>query len=247
MPAMLVESLLVVLIGGFGVTRAEQLPASGPRHQPANPQSPPMAQEGAERAIRNKAGRLVLRAVAAETNDPIDGVSIEYLIRIGDGKFLEATVNTGEDGSTAIEWPAAATVHKFWLTARAPKRVPIHVIWDEERHPIQLPAQKELRFEPGSTIGGIVKDESGQPIEGATVEVHGPPTESEGRNSVFPLGSSRTDSQGRWRLDVAPKDLSELWANVQHPHHMPNGTRVSHDLNSMTVLQKGLTITGRVD
>ena len=61
-----------------------------------------------------------------------------------------------------------------------------------------------------------------------------------------PLGSSQTDAQGRWRLDVAPKDLSELWANLEHPHHMPNGTRVSHDLNSVTVLKKGLTVTGRI-
>lgn len=147
----------------------------------------------------------MLRAVAAETNDPIDGVTIEYTIRVDDRRFLEATVNTGEDGSTAIEWPAAATVHKFRFTARAPNRVPIHIVWDDDRHPIQLPAQKELRFEPGTTIGGIVKDESGQPIEGATAKVHGPPTESEGRNSVFALGSPQTDAQGRWRLDVAPK------------------------------------------
>ena len=140
----------------------------------------------------------------------------------------------------------AATVHGFWFTARAPKRVPIHIIWDDDRHPIQLPAQKELRVEPGTAIGGIVKDESGQPIEGATVDVHGPPTESEGRNSVFALGSSQTDAQGRWRLDVAPKDLSELWANVEDRHHMPGGTRVSHDLNSVTILKKGLTVTGRV-
>ena len=94
MPAMLVGSLLLVLIGGFGVARAEQDAASGPRHQPANPQSPPTTQEAAERAIQNKAGRLVLLAVAAETDEPIDGVSIEYTIRIDQGKFLEATVNT---------------------------------------------------------------------------------------------------------------------------------------------------------
>ena len=115
-PAMLAGSLLLVLIGGFGVTRAEQDPAFGPRRQPANTQSPPITDEAAERAIEKKAGRLVLRAVAAETNEPIHGVSIEYTIRIDDGKFLKATVNTGEDGSTAIEWPAAATVHRFWFT-----------------------------------------------------------------------------------------------------------------------------------
>ena len=55
-----------------------------------------------------------------------------------------------------------------------PKRVPIHILWDDERHPLKLPAEKELRFEPGTTIGGIVTDEAGGPIAGATVEVHAP-------------------------------------------------------------------------
>src|SRR5262249_20830024 len=35
-------------------------------------------------------------------------------------------------------------------------------------------------------------------------------------------------------------------ANVEHPHHLPKGARVSHDLNSVTVLKKGLTVTGRI-
>ncbi len=234
MPALLVGSVLLVLIGGFGFTRAEQAEA---RSKPSNAAKP---------ADEKTSKRLSLRAVAAETNEPIEGVSIEYTIRIDDGKFLEATIFSGEDGSAVIEWPAAATVHKLWFTARTPKRVPIHINWDDDRHPIKLPPQKELRFEPGTTIGGIVKDEAGQPIEGATVHVHAPPTENEGRNYVFALGAPKTDAQGRWRLDVAPKDLSELWANLEHPHYKPNGTPVSRDLTSVTVLKKGLTVTGRV-
>ena len=126
---------------------------------------------------------------------------------------------TGDDGTAAIEWAATAKVHKLWFTARSPKRVPIHIAWDDNRHPIKLPPEKELRFEPGTTIGGVVKDEAGRPIEGATVHVHAPPTESDQTNSVFNLGTVRTDAQGRWRLDTAPKNLAEVWARVEHPHY----------------------------
>ncbi len=240
---LLVGSALLLVIGGFGFTRAEQ----AARDQPAKADAISEGKD-ATRTIDNKktAGRLALRAVSAETREPIEGVAIEYTARIDDGKFLEATVLTGEDGTAAIEWAPGSTVHKLWFTARSRSCVPIHIAWDGDRHPINLPPQKELRFEPGTAIGGIVQDEAGHPIEGATVHVHAPPTESEETNSVFTLGSSRTDAQGRWRLDVAPKDLSDVWANVEHPHHQGNGTPVSSKLDSVTILKKGLTVTGRV-
>jgi beta-lactamase regulating signal transducer with metallopeptidase domain/peroxiredoxin len=240
MPAVFVSSAFLVLIGGLGFTRAE------PPGQRISQAEPAKAGNAAKPASDKASERLTLRAVSAETNEPIEGVSIEYTARIGDGKFLEATIMTGDDGTTAIEWPAGATIHKLWITARAPKLVPIHILWDDERHPIKLPVEKELRFEPGTTIGGIVKDEAGQPIAGATVEVHAPPTEYEGRNYVFRLGSLTTDALGRWRLDVAPKNLADVGTWVEHPRYKRNGGPASRALDHVTILKKGLTVTGRV-
>ena len=92
-----------------------------------------------------------------------------------DEKLQKATVTTGEDGTAAIEWPAGRDGPYVWGSPpRMPKLVPIHILWDDQRHPLELPAMKELRFEPGTTIGGIVQDEAGHPIEGATVDVHAP-------------------------------------------------------------------------
>ena len=49
-------------------------------------------------------------------------------------------------------------------------------------------------------------DESGHPIEGATVDVHAPrPGSTKGETTSSALGSAVTDAQGRWRLDVAPE------------------------------------------
>ena len=231
-------SLVVALVGGFGFTRAEQAVISQ-RTEPA------MVSPKPKPADEKANGKLTIRAVTAETKEPIEGVSIEYWVRSGE-RVHEATIFTAEDGTATMEWALGATVNTIGLTARAPKLVPVDILWDDQRHPIKLPETKELRFEPGTTIGGIVRDEAGQPIAGATVNVHGPPTETDRPNSAFTIGEVTTNAEGRWRIDVAPLDLSELWANVTHPRHRHNGTRVSRDLDSVITLKKGLTVKGHV-
>ncbi len=155
-------------------------------------------------------------------------------------------MTTDEDGSATISWAPGARIDQLWITARKPKHVPIFILWDGERRPIRLPASKELRLEPGTTMGGIVKDEAGQPVPGATVEVNGPPTESELPNYAFSIGTARTDEQGQWRLDVAPRDLAGISASVTHPGYRRSWATISHDLHSVTILTKGLTVTGQV-
>ena len=140
----------------------------------------PKAERSAKPADQKMHGKLTLRAVSAETNQPIEGVSIEYRRSRSDGKNEKGTVTTGKDGTATIDYPPSFKTGYFEITARKPKLVPIYMLWDDKRHPLELPVEKELRFEPGTTIGGIVQDEAGHPIEGATVDVHGPPTEYEG-------------------------------------------------------------------
>jgi len=212
---------------------------------PTGPGEPPMAQVAPKAENRPAAGKLSLRAVTAATNEPIEGVSISYRADIDD-KFQQANVTTGEDGTATIEWAPGATVHLLWFTASKPNLESIHIRWDDERHPVKLPTEKELRFEPGVTIGGIVQDKAGQPIEGATVAVRAPPTEYEGSNYAFALGKLTTDAQGRWRLDGAPRELAHVWAIVTHPRYRRGGAAISRNLDSVTVLTKGLTVTGRV-
>jgi beta-lactamase regulating signal transducer with metallopeptidase domain/protocatechuate 3,4-dioxygenase beta subunit len=235
MPAILIGGVILVLIGGFGFTRAEQ----------AKTAQAPKADGAAQPSNPRKLGKLTLRAVSAATNEPIEGVAVEYWVRLGE-KLQEATVTTGEDGTVVIEWPSEATVHVLGLTASMPNRVPIHMRWDDTRHPVELPLVKELRLETGTTIGGIVQDEAGHPVEGVTVDVHAPATEYEGGNYIFTLGSHKTDAQGRWRLDVAPKDLTGVWGRTNHPHYRSSDVVASRKLDSVVVIKKGLSVSGRV-
>ena len=247
-----VGSLLLVVIGGFGVTHAERSEDDNNTEarndtKPANDEPEVKSDDPAKSAATRNAGRLIVRAVAAATGEPIEGVSISYRGRFGE-KSQDATVITGEDGIAAIEWPPGAMVHRLWFTASAPKLVPIHIAWDDNRHPLELPPQKELRFEPGNVISGIVQDEAGHPILGATIEVHGLPTEYDGSNYNFSMGKTTTDAQGRWRVDYAPKDASGVLVFAKHPRYRPRAGEsiASIGRDSVVILKKGLTVTGHV-
>ena len=196
MPALCVASVLVVLIGGFGFTRAEQARSTSQANDSAKPED------------QNDDGKLTLHAVLAETNEPIEGVSIDYRQSRPDGKNEKGTVTTGKDGTATIDYPPSFKTGYFEITARKPTLVPIYLPGTTQRHPLELPSTKELRFEPGTMIGGVVRDESGHPIEGATVGVLGATDRVRRRcTHVFSLGGLKTDAQGRWHLDVAPRNL----------------------------------------
>ncbi len=152
MPALLVGGVLLVLIGGIGFTRAEQA---------ADP-----AGQAADHPRQQSSGKMTLRAVAAATNQPVEGVSIEYHSRF-DGKYQEGKVATGKDGLATIDYPPNSRIESFWIIARKARLVPVAIVWTDQSHPVELPTLKELRFDPGTTIGGIVQDEAGHPIAGA--------------------------------------------------------------------------------
>ncbi len=225
MPALLVGGMLLVLIGGVGFTRTEAA------------DDPPAPQDS---------GKLTLRAVAATTDRPIEGVSIEYRGRI-DGKDRKGTAATGKDGLAKIEYPPGVPIESFEITARKAGFAPICFVWDNERHPVAMPPSKNLRFEPGTTIGGIVQDEAGHPIAGARVDAMGPPTECENMNRVFTIGTAETDARGRWSLDVAPKDLRDVSVHATHPRYIRRpGESAWRVLDGAIVLTRGLAVTGRV-
>ena len=78
------------------------------------------------------------------------------------------------------------------------------------------------------------------------VSVYAPPTECEGTSNSFLLAELKTDEQGRWRLDVAPRNLSGVSLIVENAHYRRNSGVLSRNRDSAIVLTKGLSVTGRV-
>jgi uncharacterized GH25 family protein len=202
-------------------------------------------QAGTPTPAKAGTGKLTLHAVEAVTHKPLEGVSVFYQGSF-DGKYRKATVLTDKAGEAVIEWPAAAKVDRLNLTAKKPRFVPVHINWSGGGLDLTLPSEKTLRFEAGTTIGGIVQDEAGRPIANATVTVTAPPTESDQPNYGFQLAEPRTDKDGRWHFEEAPAILAEIGVRVEHPDYRGAFGTATRNLDSPTVLTKGLSVLGVV-
>ena len=253
MPAIFVGSVLLVLIGGFGVTRAEPGADGGilaqARSERAGVLDAKAETSGAGDAPRPadqaETASIRLRAVAAQTGRTIEGVSVSYIGSFG-GKELKGTVTTDPDGAVTIDYPSSSKVLMLELTATRTGYVPIFIRWDRFGKPVKIPPFKELRFEGGTEIGGVVKDEAGKPIAGATIYRYSPPTECEGARVVFMSKGPTTDEQGHWRMSDAPSNLAEVRLEAVHPSFQTGNAPATTNLDSVMFLKKGFAVRGRV-
>jgi protocatechuate 3,4-dioxygenase beta subunit/thiol-disulfide isomerase/thioredoxin len=247
MPALLIGAVLVTLIGGLGIARAEQ----GPARKATEPNRS-VANSARDKDATNHASRHrhSLRVLSAKTDEPLDGVSVSWELRAeGEPRTRTETVTTGRRGTATIEWPAGITIRWLRLNVKKPRYVGMEFTWNDDSHAISLPQSREVRLEPGAPISGVVQDEAGKPIAGA--EVTGwsdAPHESQMEaNSVFyALGTTKTDEQGHWHIDDAPAKAGGVSLQVDHPDYRWEGGRTGGGPEWRTILSKGTTVRGRI-
>ncbi len=144
--------------------------------------------------------------------------------------------------------------------------VSLRVFWRGDPTPPEIPETFTVAMEPGTTIGGIVQNEQGEPIETVTVSVHyrkEDPEAAENAQVNIQLYKVKTDKAGRWRFDRMPAqiDKNELRIFLQHPDYlsdnlvpgfipMPLAQQPTiadlRDLSSVMVMKMGTLVTGRV-
>jgi len=162
--------------------------------------------------------RLILRATSSQTGQPMKGVDVHFYGRIG-GESIRTSATTIDDGLVTLSWRKGFAVQNVWFTARAPGYVPIDYNWGDEHHTVELPEFVELRFEPGHPIGGVVRDEQGNPIAGVQIQAQMPLTWPANSGLVFFANTSKTDSAGRWTWREAPADCSPVKIQIDNPEY----------------------------
>jgi hypothetical protein len=118
-------------------------------------------------------------------------------------------------------------------------------------------ADYTMELEPAETIGGIVRDEQGQPIEGARVLATAYPFLASwpelyaSRNSEGPIAT--TDGQGRWRSDSLPakaRPEARVRVLLTHSDHimseLDTTASQARAFSSVQVMKTGLSVSGRV-
>jgi hypothetical protein len=115
----------------------------------------------------------------------------------------------------------------FALRVQKEGFVPRLVVWDFRRPELAIPRQFTLKMERAHTIGGIVRNEDGELVEGAKVLIclrgsrNRDLTAPRIENDIWESPSS-TDFAGRWKFEAAPESLEFLHVRLEHPEYISN-------------------------
>ncbi len=243
----------LVLIGGTIVATTRLV--AGP---------PPVAPRVPAAQVPEAAGRSILIRVVGPDGVPVRGVQLHRSVWSSKltGKANDDAMSD-DRGEARFSIPAELEIVRFWV--RAGGFVPLFAHWERPDDPERnLPAEYTFHLERGTTIGGVVQDEAGRPVEGARVEVD---LQGGGKvdGPVSPDGHLAsgdvpvTDAQGRWSLDNVPAgDDLKILLKFAHPDYIADaewrtaaedqalGLPALRARTTIVKLRPGIILTGRV-
>lgn len=202
--------------------------------------------------------KFTLSVVDKKTGKPIPNVEVKVSLS---GKGIsdeqkKQELSTDTKGFCTIELPVPSPEY-FKVNVKAAGYVPVYTSWynrENAREPDPIPQSFVFPLEQGTSIGGVVKNEEGNPVEG--VKVFLMLTEQEGKIRYSISDSlSTTDAQGKWRSDIVPEKINGLWMNLKHPDYVTTDVwntipvppeQALRDFSSVMVLKSGVTLSGVV-
>ncbi len=221
--------------------------------------------ERTQTAEKSGLQHLEVRLVSRSSKQPIVGAAVEVSI-LRDGTRQEQKGPTDAQGSCKFDLPQGVAI--VTIFAGKDGFVPIADSWPQGELRQVLPATWLRQLEPGSPIGGFVRDEEGRPVAGALVEValdrrktvepdiDLPQGDNRSIYAGFPSIAVKTDENGRWRCSALPEDAEQttrLWFYVSHPDHVSDSRGYSRRLTLKTaramteafMLRSGVQISGQ--
>jgi hypothetical protein len=169
------------------------------------------------------------------------------------------------NGRATVELPGSFYILRLW--AKKDGYVPLYAHWESgeiEADKNAIPKQFTFRLQKGATIGGVVKNEDGQPIAGAKIGATCRDEQDENQRvfTSYCLADGEesrvTDDRGRWTLNNVPKDAEEVLLSVTHPEYigdlewgglqeMQKVTLQSlYQQTATIVMSRGISVTGTV-
>jgi uncharacterized GH25 family protein len=183
--------------------------------------------------------------VVDEKGQPLAGATVSVS---GDWANWAQSAQSDADGKAQVT-PLLCRDAKRSVRVSMPDRATIAVTpKDGEPWPQQVTLPQAVRY------GGIVKNEQGEPIAGATISIHisMPNDQSVTLSSREAVAAS--DDEGKWRTDPLPANVQSLALRLSHPDYLSDPyystSRASMDSlragDAQIVMKRGLVLTGVV-
>jgi|GEM_PF-6674922 len=192
---------------------------------------------------------MLVKVVDKATGKPLVGAKIKAT-----RGEKEVDGMTGKDGTSRIKMKQSGKALRLQVTCTG--YVGQHR-WLRGEMARNLPKEYLFELEKGITIGGIVKDAAGEPIEDVNVRVwrFGGDLENINEKAVpYLFEWLLTDSEGTWKCPGVPRDMDNLSIGFHHPQYQERGADAREAEQAaaleagslVTVLQRGLEIRGIV-
>jgi hypothetical protein len=204
--------------------------------------------------LSNQSQKVIeLLVINKVTKEPIPETALSMAKMTDDGKNVSWDGLTDENGKCRIELGERQPV-SFRVIISKEKFVTVSLTWDPYYAVKDVPAQYTVSLEPGTSIGGIVQDEQGKPIEGVSINLSIPGGNETERVALFNY-EFKTDAEGKWRCDIIPSKLNSLWINLRHTDYIEENFDVPsedstieklREMSLVKVMKKGLEFSGRV-
>jgi 5-hydroxyisourate hydrolase-like protein (transthyretin family) len=163
-----------------------------------------------------------VRFLDAGDGKPIALAVVQAWRRDGENLMQWAALDTDAQGEAALDFPRDAGDISVELRVVSPLHVPTRFSFVAKTSGTASSQPPALVFKVtrGGTIGGLVQDEQGRPVVGATVLLAGTEKDPLGKFILGKWPAAVTAADGRWSLNCAPPDLSGLTLTLQHSNFL---------------------------
>jgi beta-lactamase regulating signal transducer with metallopeptidase domain/uncharacterized GH25 family protein len=240
--------------------------SSEPGKKSEQPGSQPNGSKPSETKTPTKVGREFELRVVGPDGKPVPNAVVN--VRAGAtiaakslrmGKLIKQSdygtdAVTDAGGQLVFELPPERSYLSINITT--PGYGPYWAEWSSEARNELIPDRLTAELDAGWSVGGIIVDEHGKPVEGVTIA---PFIEFKKRPGLFKQLASgarvKTDAGGKWRFDSVPDSKGEVAVEINHPAFLPVrrslgrggfGVRSGGEPTAKITLERGLALTGKV-
>jgi len=199
---------------------------------------------------------LTVRVIDGTTQQHVAGAQVKARFWTRKGESREK-FTTDDQGQCVIRVPQPQPEY-VGIAVEAAGYVPVLAGWENRDFPPKhevVPEQFVFPLQEGTSIGGTVINEDGEPVEGVKVYLLLTGEEGKIKRNIGEEQYATTDADGRWRSDILPENIDGLWMNLKHPDYVNTDVwntvpvppvKALRDLSSVMVVKRGITVSGVV-